>query len=85
MTFMTFSGINPLNDYEVEVSKENISISNLTSMKCLDSPVEIVEITYGDKLPTDSKFEYFCYSPQSYLDHLHCSNDVANVTWYLAF
>ena len=52
-------------------------------MECMDSPVEVVDLVYGNKPQNDLKSESFCYTPQSYLNHRQCNNNVSDVTWYL--
>ena len=49
----------------------------------MDSPVEVVDLVYGNKPQNDLKSESFCYTPQSYLNHRQCNNNVSDVTWYL--
>ena len=74
---------NQLSENEIEVSKNTDSIYNLTSMECMDSPAEIVDLVYGNKPQTNLKSESFCYTPQSYLNHLQCNNNVSDMTWYV--
>ena len=52
-------------------------------MDCMDSPVEVVDLVYGNKPKTNLKSESFCYTPQSYLNHLQCNNNVSDMTWYV--
>ena len=74
------SGNYPINEDAVEVLKDGTSLSNSTLIDCLDSPVKILEITYGNKQPTKQKPNDSCYTSQSYIDYVQCNNDVSNVT-----
>ena len=68
----------PSNDDAVEVLKDGTLISNSTLIDCLDSPVMILEVTYGNK--REHKLDDSCYTSQSYIDYLQCNNDVSNIT-----
>ena len=80
MYITILSGSYLLNEDAVEVWKDVTSISNSTLIDCLDSPVKILEIVYGNKHHTEQKLDDSCYTSQSYIDYLQCNIDVSNLT-----
>ena len=80
MYITNLPGNYPLNEDAVEVWKDGTSISNTTLIDCLDSPVKLKEISYGNKHRMEQKLNDSCFTSQSYLDYLQCNNDVSNIT-----
>jgi hypothetical protein len=65
---------------EIEVSSPRHSTNDSVLIQCVDSSLEITEISYGHKPSDDLNDKDYCYAPQWYTNERKCINDVSNTT-----